>query len=146
MKDGRDPITRREALARIGGAALGTAIAPSLMEAQQTAKRPVGKRHPAADGKRPNILWITAEGVPLSVLSCYGSHLMKTPNIDRLANEGMRFTNSFCTNALCAPSRATLLTGKYSHMNGMLENPGFTPHAGDFKASQETLPKILKRN
>ena len=147
MKDGRDSITRREALARIGGAALGTAIAPALMEAQQTTKkRPVGKRHPAADSKRPNILWITAEGVPLSVLSCYGSHLMKTPNIDRLASEGMRFTNSFCTNALCAPSRATLLTGKYSHLNGMLGNPHLAPNVGSFDPAQETLPKILKRN
>jgi len=147
MKDGRESITRREALARIGGAALGSALAPSLMEAQQTTKKQTaGKRHPAANGKRPNILWITGEGVPLSVLSCYGSRLMTTPNIDRIANEGMRFNNSFVTNALCAPSRATLLTGKYNHLNGMLENPGFTPHAGGFDASQETLPKILKRN
>src|SRR5690348_9478848 len=152
MKDGRDSITRREALARIGGAALGTAIAPALMEAQQTTKkRPVGKRHPAADSKRPNILWITGEGVPISVLSCYGSRLIKTPNIDRIANEGMRFTNSFCTNALCAPSRATLLTGKYDHLNGMVSNPGettggVTESTTSFNASQETLPKILKRN
>src|SRR5574340_463883 len=75
---------------------------------------------------KPNIIWITTEGVPVSVLSCYGSQFIKTPNIDRIANEGMLFTNSFCTNALCAPSRATLLTGKYSHLNGMLSNPGET--------------------
>ena len=65
--------------------------------------------------KRPNILWITTEGVPLKVLSCYGSQLIQTPNIDRIAREGMLFRNSFCTNALCALSRASLLTGKYDH-------------------------------
>lgn len=148
MKEARDSITRREALARIGGAALGSALAPSLMQAQEATPAQTVQRHALAgkSGKRPNILWITGEGVPLGVLSCYGSRLMKTPNIDRIANEGLRFTNSFCTNALCAPSRATLLTGKYNHLNGMLENPGFTPTSGTFDASQETLPKILKQN
>src|SRR6185312_8249068 len=121
MKEARDSITRRQALARIGGAALGSALAPSLMQAQGATPAQTVQRHALAgkSGKRPNILWITGEGVPLSVLSCYGSRLMKTPNIDRIANEGLRFTNSFCTNALCAPSRATLLTGKYNHLNGM---------------------------
>jgi arylsulfatase A-like enzyme len=151
MKDNGNSITRREALARMGGAVLGSTLAPSLLSAQ-AASEPAPQRHVAAgSGKRPNILWITAEGVPTSVLSCYGSQLIKTPNIDRIANEGMRFTNSFVTNALCAPSRATLLTGKYDHLNGMLSNPGdttggVTASTTSFDASQETLPKILKRN
>ncbi|MEO8962329.1 MAG: sulfatase-like hydrolase/transferase [Ginsengibacter sp.] len=58
-----------------------------------------------AENSKPNIIWITTEGVPLRVLSCYGSSIMKTPNIDRIAKEGMLFKNSFCNNALCAPSR-----------------------------------------
>lgn len=71
------------------------------------------------------------------------------PNIDRIANEGMRFDNGFVTNALCAPSRATLLTGKYSALNGMIANPyppesGVNTHA-TFDVTQETLPKLMKR-
>ncbi|UWZ85389.1 sulfatase family protein [Occallatibacter riparius] len=99
--------------------------------------------------RRPNILWITGEGVPQPALSCYGGRLLQTPNIDRIANEGIRFENSFCTNGLCAPSRATLLTGTYSHVNGILGNPEFYS-LGDppsrFDAAQETVAKILKRN
>ncbi len=102
-----------------------------------------------AENSKPNIIWITTEGVPLRVLSCYGSSIMKTPNIDRIAKEGMLFKNSFCNNALCAPSRATLLTGKYDHLNGMLSNPGETTHGvtrSTFDPSQETFAKILKQN
>ena len=142
-------ITRREALARIGGAAVGSALAPGLLSAENPQSQPLARNHAAAHGKRPNILWITTEGVPLNALSCYGSQLIKTPNIDRLANEGMKFENSFTTNALCAPSRATLLTGKYTHLNGMIANPAETTNGvthPTFDPAQETLPKILKRN
>jgi arylsulfatase A-like enzyme len=52
-------------------------------------------------------------------VSSYGSTINKAPHIDRLAPDGMRFANSFCTNALCAPSRATILTGTYNHVNGV---------------------------
>ncbi|MGA8109349.1 MAG: sulfatase-like hydrolase/transferase, partial [Acidobacteriaceae bacterium] len=149
MKNDSNSITRRQALARIGGAALGTALTPRLLASEvpqesQSARPASGPRQ-----QKPNILWITAEGVPLNALSCYGSQLIRTPHIDRLANEGMRFDNSFTTNALCAPSRATLLTGKYSHLNGMVSNPAETTDGEThptFDASQETLPKILKRN
>jgi arylsulfatase A-like enzyme len=143
-----DWITRRQALARIGGAALGTALAPRLLASEVSGE----EKRTSSDvprQKKPNILWITAEGIPLKALSCYGSPLIKTPHIDRIANEGMRFENSFTTNALCAPSRATLLSGKYSHLNGMVSNPpgttGGITHP-TFDASQETLPRILKRN
>lgn len=97
---------------------------------------------------RPNIIWITTEGLPLKVLSCYGGTLIETPNIDRIAKEGMLFENSFCTNGLCAPSRATLLTGKYSHLNGMLANPGGVTGVKEnyFDANQETFAKILQQN
>ncbi len=138
-------ITRRQALARMGSAAIGSALAPTLLPAepaQAASARPAPK-----PSQKPNILWITTEGVPLKTLSCYGSQLIQTPNIDRIAKEGMRFENSFTTNALCAPSRATLLTGKYSHLNGMLTNPAETTGAANdsfFDARQETLPKILK--
>lgn len=146
-------ITRREVLARMGSVALGSAFAPGLLPAEerpseeQPAEQPQ-KAHNQS-GKKPNILWITTEGVPLSALSCYGSQLIRTPNIDRIAKEGMRFENSFTTNALCAPSRATLLTGKYSHLNGMFSNPGDTTEGvthSSFDAAQQTLPKILRQH
>jgi arylsulfatase A-like enzyme len=110
---------------------------------------PALSRTAGAPAKQPNILWITGEGVPISALSCYGSQLIHTPKIDRIASEGIRFENSFTTNALCAPSRATLLTGTYSHVHGMTGNPdapivgGPTPQ---FDPGQETFPKILKRH
>jgi arylsulfatase A-like enzyme len=110
------------------------------------------KSNPVHENSRPNIIWITTEGVPLKVLSCYGSTLIETPNIDRIAKEGMLFRNSFCTNALCAPSRATFLTGKYSHLNGMLSNPEISAVTEDgeinsvFDPSQETFAKILQQN
>jgi arylsulfatase A-like enzyme len=149
MKDGADLITRRQALATMGGAALGSALAPHVLSAQTPQTEKLPPRTSGAPSSKPNILWITTEGVPLKALSCYGSQLIKTPHIDRIANEGMKFENSFTTNALCAPSRATLLTGKYSHLNGMLSNPADTTGgmtSSTFDAAQETLPKILKRN
>ncbi|MCK5338927.1 MAG: sulfatase-like hydrolase/transferase [Bacteroidales bacterium] len=71
-------------------------------------------------------------------ISAYDTSLMHTPNIDRLAENGIRFDNCYCTNAICSPSRAVILTGKYSHMNGVIDN------SLSFDGSQQTLPKILR--
>ena len=71
-------------------------------------------------------------------MSCYGSKINKTPNLDRLAREGMLFNNSFCTNSICAPCRAVILTGKYSHINGVIDN------RQKFDPSQQTFPKLLQ--
>jgi len=73
-------------------------------------------------------------------LSCYGSRLNKTPNLDRLAKEGMLFNNCFCTNSICAPCRAVILTGKYSHINGKIDNTKQNP----FDGAQQTFPKLLR--
>lgn len=70
--------------------------------------------------KRPNIIFIMSDDHAAHAISAYGSKINKTPNIDRLAKEGMRFDNCFCTNSLCSPSRAVILTGKYSHLNGVV--------------------------
>jgi len=88
---------------------------------------------------RPNIIFIMTDDHASHAISCYGSVINQTPNIDRLANEGMRFNNCFCTNAICAPSRAVILTGKYSHLNGVLDNRTV------FDGSQQTLPKLLQK-
>lgn len=72
--------------------------------------------------ERPNILFIMADDHAVNALGAYGSRLARldpTPNLDRLASQGMRFTNVFCPNSICAPSRANILTGVYSHINGV---------------------------
>jgi arylsulfatase A-like enzyme len=141
-------ITRRNALKALGGV-----LAASAVNAGAAPPSAVPSAAPSTSGsgipKRPNVLWITGEGVPVPALSCYGGRYLDTPNIDRIAKEGVRFENAFCTNGLCAPSRATLLTGTYSHVNGILGNPEFVS-LGDppsrFDPAQETLAKVFKRN
>ena len=93
----------------------------------------------SVSGKRPNILFIMSDDHASHALSCYGSKINTTPNLDRLANEGMRFDNCFCTNSICAPSRAVILTGKYSHLNGVIDNEK------RFDGSQQTCPKLLQQ-
>ncbi|NGP45440.1 sulfatase [Bacillaceae bacterium SIJ1] len=90
--------------------------------------------------QRPNIVFIMSDDHAAHAMSCYGSKINETPNIDRIANEGMRFDNCFCTNSICAPSRAAILTGKYNHECGVrtLDEP--------FDARQQSLPKIFQEN
>ncbi|MCK4988971.1 MAG: sulfatase-like hydrolase/transferase, partial [Bacteroidales bacterium] len=88
--------------------------------------------------ERPNIIFIMADDHAYQAMSCYDGSLNSTPNIDRIANEGMLFLNSYVTNSICAPSRAVLLTGKYSHMNGHFTN------GHKFDGSQLTFPKVLQ--
>ena len=90
-------------------------------------------------GKRPNIIFIMTDDHASHAMSCYGSRINKTPNLDRLAQEGMLFENCFCTNSICAPSRAVILTGKYSHLNGVIDN------RERFDGEQQTFPKLLQK-
>ena len=95
--------------------------------------------------QKPNILFIMTDDHALAAISAYKGFLSEvapTPNIDRIANDGMRFNNMFCTNSICGPSRASILTGKYAHVNGFFKNEG----GGDFDSSQQTFPKILQNN
>lgn len=88
--------------------------------------------------KRPNILFLFTDDHAYQAISCYGSVLNQTPNIDRLAAAGMRFDRCLVTNSICGPSRAVILSGKYSHLNGFRQN-------GDrFDGSQVTFPKLLQ--
>lgn len=84
----------------------------SLAAAQATATL-------SAESQRPNILFIFSDDHAQHAISAYGSKVNQTPHLDRLAKEGVRFVNSFVTNSICTPSRATLLTGQYSHLNGV---------------------------
>jgi arylsulfatase A-like enzyme len=74
---------------------------------------------PALGADRPNIVFIMSDDHAAHAIGAYGSRVNQTPNIDRLAREGMRFDNVFVTNSICTPSRATILTGQYSHVNGV---------------------------
>ncbi len=92
----------------------------------------------AAD--RPNILFIMSDDHGYQAMSCYGSRVNKTPNLDRIAKEGMRFDRCFVTNSICGPSRAVILTGKYSHLNGFVRN------GNTFDGGQQTVAKILRQS
>ncbi|HWE85579.1 MAG TPA: sulfatase [Terracidiphilus sp.] len=142
-------VSRRNALKSLGGLIAASAVGAGASTLPSAGIGEVAAPASGAIPKRPNVLWITGEGVPLPALSCYGGRFLETPNIDRIGNEGIRFDNGFCTNGLCAPSRATLLTGAYSHVNGILGNPEFAS-LGDppsrFDPAQETISKIFKRN
>ena len=95
----------------------------------------LSQRSPAAG--RPNIIFIMSDDHASHALSCYGSKVNQTPGLDRLATGGTRFTNAFVTNSICTPSRATLLTGKYSHLNG-------TPVFNRFDGSQLHVARQLQ--
>jgi arylsulfatase A-like enzyme len=70
----------------------------------------------------PNVLFILCDDLRPDALGCFGSRHVKTPNIDRLASEGVRFANGFCTTSLCSPSRASILSGLYAHSHGVTNN------------------------
>ncbi len=92
--------------------------------------------------QRPNIVFIFSDDHSPEAIGAYKGWLAgvnPTPNIDRLAAQGMLFTNSYCTNSICGPSRAAILTGKHSHQNGFMKN-------GDvFNGGQQTFPKLLRK-
>ncbi len=96
-----------------------------------------------ADQQRPNIVWLFSDDHAYQAIGAYGGRLEEinlTPNIDRLAKEGMVFDRAYVGNSICAPSRATLLTGKHSHLNGKIDNRGAFDH------DQQQFQKILQKN
>ena len=93
--------------------------------------------------QRPNIIYIMSDDHAYQAISAYGGSLKDiapTPNIDRIAANGMRFNRCLVTNSISGPCRAVILTGKYSHLNGFLKNEGQSP----FDGSQQTFPKLLQ--
>jgi len=88
---------------------------------------------------RPNIVFIMSDDHAYQAISAYDNRLIQTPNIDRIAKMGMLFTQASVTNSICAPSRATILTGKHSHLNGKIDN-----HF-DFDTTNSTFPQILQK-
>ena len=92
------------------------------------------------EAQRPNIVYIMTDDHTAQMMSCYDTRYIETPNLDRIARGGVRFTNSFVTNSLSGPSRACMLTGKFSHKNGFTDNT-----TCKFDASQQTMPKLLQQ-
>lgn len=90
--------------------------------------------------KNPNVIFIMTDDHATSAISAYGSGWITTPNLDKLVEEGILFNRAFVTNSICAPSRAVILTGKYSHLNGVPDNES------TFDSAQLTFPKEFQRN
>jgi N-acetylglucosamine-6-sulfatase len=99
-----------------------------------------GQMVPGKRAPKPNILFIFTDDHAVQSIGAYGSTMNNTPNIDRLANQGVIFDRCFCCNSICAPSRAAILTGKHSHENGVMFN------GNAFDGSQPTFAKYLKQD
>lgn len=91
----------------------------------------------SAQKQRPNVIYMMSDDHGYQAISAYGHRLNKTPHIDKLAAEGMLFHRAFVTNSICGPSRAVMLTGKHSHINGFKDN-----HS-TFNGSQQTVAKLF---
>jgi arylsulfatase A-like enzyme len=100
---------------------------------------PAAETVPSQDAVRPNIVLIYSDDHAYQAVGAYGSNRNETPQIDRLAQEGMRFTNCCVTNSICGPCRAVIQTGKYSHLNG------FKTNNDRFNMEQPTFPKMLQK-
>jgi len=94
---------------------------------------------PSIATERPNILFVFTDDHAAHAISAYGSKINTTPHMDRIASEGMLFEKCYVSNAICGPSRAVILTGKHSHLNGFFRN-GIT-----FNGAQQTFPKLLRK-
>jgi len=100
-------------------------------------------RNTGRNPERPNIIYIMSDDHAYQAISAYGGALKDfapTPNIDRIARDGMRFDRCLVTNSISGPCRAVVLTGKYSHLNGFITNDGQAP----FDSSQQTFPKLMQ--
>ncbi|HEX5790911.1 MAG TPA: sulfatase/phosphatase domain-containing protein [Luteolibacter sp.] len=100
-------------------------------------------KNPESVQGRPNIIFIFSDDHALQAISAYGGRfkdIAPTPHIDRIAKEGMLFERSYCGNSICGPSRATILTGKHTHINGFMDN-----NSSRFDGAQPTFPKMLQR-
>ena len=106
-----------------------TLIFISCVKEEESQKKPT---------ERPNILFIMSDDHAYQAISAYSDKLIKTPNIDRLSDEGILFTNACVANSICAPSRATILTGKHTHINGKIDN------RMPFDTTQVTFPQLFQ--
>ena len=120
-----------KALTILPQAALSLVSIPLTLSAQDAAEK---------QPQRPNIVYIMTDDHTAQMMSAYDKRNISTPNLDRIAADGVRFTNSFVANSLSGPSRACMLTGKHSHVNGFRSN-----ETDVFDGSQPTFPKYLQK-
>lgn len=99
----------------------------------------VGCQEQSKESSKPNIVFIMADDHAYQAISAYNDALIQTPNIDRIADQGMKFTNASVTNSICAPSRAVILTGMHSHLNGKIDN------ISEFDTTNVTFPSLLQK-
>lgn len=125
-------LTRRDALQSLSGGAAASFLFHGCGSTPRTAAR------------RPNILFVMTDDQQYTQMSCAGHPVLETPNMDRLAAGGVRFDNAFCTNSLCAPSRATVITGALSHVHGIRGNSERADAVETLDASLPTFPKLLQ--
>lgn len=128
-------IGRRRAIKMLGTGALALAAAGWSWRARS-----------AISPKRPNVLFVMTDDQAQSALGAYGNTILATPHMDRIAREGVRFNQAFVTNSLCAPSRASFLTGLYSHSHGITTNgeeSGWYEQGG-LPDSLPTWPRLLR--
>lgn len=116
MSENSHDQTRRNFLRNAAVTAGAATLTPNLLQQAFAAESA------SASGKKPNLIFFLGEGVRPDECSLAGNTILKTPNIDRLGREGAVFNNAFCTNALCLPARATVLSGMYSHTTGAVDN------------------------
>jgi N-sulfoglucosamine sulfohydrolase len=125
------PISRRNFMK--GCAAGASFLAGTALISEQTFAR---------ENRRPNVVLIVSDDHGLETLGCYGNPVIKTPNLDALADEGVRFTNAFCTTASCSASRSVILTGMYNHANGQYGHQHSYHHFISFP-NIKSLPVLL---
>jgi arylsulfatase A-like enzyme len=126
-------LDRRDTIRMLGAGALAMTGMPFARAARPRSER-------------PNFLFFITDDQAQSALSCYGNSILKTPHMDRIGDEGVRFNQAFVTNSLCAPSRASFLTGLYSHSHGVTTNgeeSGWYEQQG-IARDQATWPQLLR--
>src|SRR5215510_9206177 len=102
---------------------------------------------PALAERKPNIVFIMADDLGYGELGCFGQKLIATPNLDRMAAEGMKFTQLYAGSTVCAPSRSVLMTGLHTGHTRVRGNSGKPDHAGqNLHAEDATLPELLKKS
>ncbi|MFF9207585.1 MULTISPECIES: sulfatase [unclassified Streptomyces] len=138
-------ISRRAFTGLIGGAATAVAGTAATAEAAAPAERPFRARAHNGRGRRPNILFVFADDLGWADLSVYGAPHIKTPNLDRLAAQGVRFTDAYSGSATCSPTRFSLYTGRFpGHTKGGLAEPIANRSQG-LDPSHPTLASLLKK-
>lgn len=129
MKKGSSSSSRRDFIRMLAGGAAAMATLPRSAFAVRTGKA----------GKKPNIVLLFSDDHGILDAGCYGNEVIRTPNIDRVAREGMRFTGAFTATAMCTPSRSVLYTGLFPHRNGA------HPNHSSLRAGIKTLPHYLSK-